>query len=78
MVPEWLEADAENLKGTVKELPTEKPSMYQLMRCLSSSCILNNNYDLKGLRRHLCRAILTNLNKLIRYSFVPPQRRLSP
>ena len=24
MVPEWLEADAENLKGTVKELPTRE------------------------------------------------------
>ena len=33
MVPEWLEADAENLKGTVKELRQEKPSMFQLMRC---------------------------------------------
>ncbi len=24
MVPEWLEADAENLKGTVKELPARE------------------------------------------------------
>ena len=24
MVPEWLEADGENLKGVVKELPTRE------------------------------------------------------
>ncbi len=24
MVPEWLEADAENLRGTVKELPNRE------------------------------------------------------
>ena len=36
LVPDWLEVDAEKLQGTVKELPT-----FQLMKCLSSSYILN-------------------------------------
>ena len=29
MVPEWLDVDAENLKGSVKELPAEKRSMFR-------------------------------------------------
>ena len=32
LVPEWLESDIENLKGTVKELPTVKQSMFQLTK----------------------------------------------
>ena len=42
LVPEWVEVDQEALKGTVKELPTERSrSMFRLTKCLSSSCILS-------------------------------------
>ena len=61
LVPDWLEADHEKLSGVVKEIPTreqidvpvnevlitEKQSMYRLTRCLSSSCILNNNSQIR-------------------------------
>ena len=40
LVPEWLEADQENLKGTVKSVPTRE--MIDVTRCLSSSYILSN------------------------------------
>ena len=42
MVPAWLESDQENLRGTVKELPTRDEIDVPVMRCLSSSCTPNN------------------------------------
>ena len=42
LVPEWIDADQENLKGVIKELPTREQIDVPVMRCLSSSCILNN------------------------------------
>ena len=42
LVPEWLEADSEALKGTVRLSLQEILSTFQLMKCLSSSYILSN------------------------------------
>ena len=42
LVPEWIDVDQENLKGTVKELPNREAIDVPVTRCLSSSCTPNN------------------------------------
>ena len=42
LVPEWIDADQENLKGVIKELPTREQIDVPVNEMLSSSCILNN------------------------------------
>ena len=42
LVPEWLDADHENLSGVVKEIPTRAQIDVPVNEVLSSSCILNN------------------------------------
>ena len=42
LIPEWIDVDQENFKGTVKELPSREAIDVPVDEMLSSSYILNN------------------------------------